>query len=391
MKYLLSIALLWTMTATIGVEAAEQAITVIAGKPGVFHHFESSGHTSMAIANGIVGIVWEDNSNGTPQVYVAFKDKQATTFSAPRQVSVQGPAYEPAITASGESFIVGWESNDRLWLRLVNTHQQGPIVSMTQAPARQLSLVSTPQQHAVAVWSEQDSKSYHIRSAEIHPRQDTIALQNNRAVDTTADRKEQLYPSVALTGRGMVVAWEDRRQGATRIFCAFAPSGQPFAHYQLLNDFRYSRIREFGSGTGAMRVVLNGDMQSRVMAIWLDKRDFEQGYDVYASFSEDGGRTFGKNEKVQDPLGDNIPQWHATLAMSRSGRIVAAWDDTRDGTPDIWFSERRNNKWSDDDTWPQTSGPGAQTLPTIFFEGEDLHAAWLVREENISSIRYLKK
>ena len=369
-------------------EDVRQPITVSEVQHGVFQHFEDSGRTLMAVTKGTVGIVWEDNRSGTPQVYIAFKDKAVTAFTKPIQVSNIGPAYEPAIATINGRFVVGWEAKEHLWLRSVSTTHQGPVVTLGHAPGRQITLASAPQQQAVAAWSEKDSKNYHIRVARLALENNTLKIDHNRAVDTSADRKEQLYPSVAVTTKGMVVAWEDRRQGATRIFTAFAPTGMAFEPYQLLNDFRYSRIRKYGSGTGAMRVVLSGDQKSNIMAVWLDKRDFVQGYDVYAAYSNDGGRTFGKNEKVQDPLGDNIPQWHPTLAMSPAGRIVAAWDDPRDGSPDIWFSYRDKQQWRGDDVWPGGSGDGAQTQPALVLEGEKLHAAWLDRHGGKSAILY---
>ena len=364
-------------------------ITVVKGQQGVFHHFEASGRTSMAIANGTLGIVWEDNSSGTPQVYVAFKTKEKASFSKPLQISSNTPAYEPTISAINDTFIIGWEASSQLWLRTVNSKKQvGALVLISHSPARQLSLIKATQQHVVAAWSEKDKKGYQIRVAELSLNNGIIKINNNRAVDRSVDRKGQLYPSVAVTEQGMVVGWEDRRHGATRIYTAFAPTGKVFESYQLLNDFHYAQNPKYGRGTGSMRVVLSNDLKSRVMAIWLDKRDFVQGYDVYAAYSDDGGRSFGKDEKVQDELGNDIPQWHATVAISAGGSVVAAWDDTRDETSDIWFSTRENKKWSDDDVWPEGSGDGAQTLPALLFEAEILHVAWLERKNNQSSIHY---
>ena len=364
-------------------------ITVSASQNGIFHHFESSGRTSLAVANGTVAIVWEDNRTGVPQIFVAFKSRSQTQFTQAIQVSIQGPAYEPAITAIGEQFVIGWESQDRLWLRQVSPARLGNIVPLTTATARQLTLTSTLTSQPIAAWSEQDPTSFHIRIADIAIEHNQLQVHNSRPVDNSSDRKEQLYPSVAVTQKGIVVAWEDRRFGATRIFTSFAPAGGTFEPYQTLNDFLL--LSKFGQGTGAMRVVLASDQHSKVIAIWLDKRDFRQGYDVYAALSEDGGKTFGADEKVQDPLGDNLPQWHASIAMSPRGQVFAAWDDSRDGSPDIWFSTRTHSSWSEDDVWPSGSGNGAQTLPALLYEGETLHIAWLDRDKKSSAIRYLQK
>jgi len=387
MKLQLS-CLLFFFCSAVSAQDLRQPITVAAVPHGVFQHFEASGRTMMAVSQGTVGIVWEDNRSGQPQIYVAFKDRTATVFTAPIQVSKNGPAYEPAIAANKGHFIIGWEASDHLWLRSVSPHQQGPVIALSKAAAHQLTLVATPQQTLAAAWGEHDGKNYSIHTAELIPLARSLRIEHRRAVDTSTDRNGEFYPTLTVTELGTAVAWEDRRQGATRIFTAFAPAGKAFEPYRVLNQFRYSVIRKYGNGTGAMRVVLSSDHKRNVMAIWLDKRDFVQGYDVYAAFSHDGGRTFAKDEKVQDPLGDNLPQWHPTIAMSAKGRIAAAWDDSRDGTPDIWFSHRQQQQWQGDDVWPGGNGAGAQTQPVLIYEGETLHAAWLSQHEGKSAILY---
>lgn len=388
MKFVAGMFCLWCMCLPVQAQEFSTPMTVSSTGQGVFQHFEASGRSSLAVADGTVAITWEDNRGGTPQAYVAFKAPQAGRFSQPLRVSENGPAYEPSITVVNGQFVVGWEAQDKLWLRLVNPQTMGKVVSISQAKSRQISFAQTPYAYGSAAWAEQSGQYYQVQVAEVHVTANEISLHNRRAVDVSADRNQQQYPTIAVTQLGTVVGWEDRRQGATRIFTAFAPKGKNFLPYQLLNDFRYSRIRKFGQGTGAMRIVLSSDQTSKVIAIWLDKRDFEQGYDVYAAYSQDGGKTFGKDEKVQDPLGDSTPQWHATIAMSRSGQIIAAWDDTRDGTPDIWYSLRQGSKWNNDDVWPGSDGAGAQTLPVLYFEQKTLHLAWLNRQGNTTSIKY---
>jgi hypothetical protein len=66
-----------------------------------------------------------------------------------------------------------------------------------------------------------------------------------------------------------------------------------------------------------------------------------------------------------------------------------AWDDTRDGSSDVWYSLRRTEGWSDDEVWPGSSGEGSQTLPVLTFDQQVLHIAWLDRQADSSSIRYI--
>lgn len=49
---------------------------------------------------------------------------------------------------------------------------------------------------------------------------------------------------------------------------------------------------------------------------------------------------------MQDSFGDNVSQWHAAITANSTGRVVAAWDDNRDGTPDVWLSDWDGTQFS---------------------------------------------
>lgn len=143
------------------------------------------------------------------------------------------------------------------------------------------------------------------------------------------------------------------------------------------------RTIDLGAGMGSMRPGLAVCGPACLVAVWLDKRDFLSGYDVYAAFSQDGGRSFGKNLKVQDSFGDNMAQWHPAVAASRDGRVVVAWDDERDGSADVWLSDWNGQAFGDDVALPAASGPGAQSDPVILLDDSGaLHAAWLEKSES---------
>jgi hypothetical protein len=379
------------VSSTAGAWDFSDPVTVASAGTGVFHHLDSSGRKGMASNDGRLALVWEDNSSGRAQAYVAFGKRNATGFSKPKRVSPTGPAYEPVIAACGDGFVIGWEAAGRVWVRYVTTDRMGEAVALTEKPSRHLSLAETPDSDRVAaVWGEKRDRHYQIMQGWLTNCAAGPEPSGARLVDSSADKTEQLYPAVAVTPLGTVVAWEDRRVGATRIYTAFAPQGQGFLPWRLLNEFAPSPRPEYGRGTGAMRVVLDSDGEQKVVAVWLDKRNFEGGYDVYAAFSEDGGRSFGKNELVQDEFGENIPQWHAAGVMDADGRVVVAWDDTRDDTPDIWFSRRlAAGEWTDDENWPGSAGKGAQTFPVLLIDENGLHAAWQHSDGRASSIRYI--
>ena len=356
-----------------------------------FVHLDGSGRRLLAVNGQQVAVVWEDSRDGQPAIRAAFRTGQGP-FTPPVRISGKAPAWEPAVAALGKArFVICWEAAGRVHCRQAGPGFLGTTLTLGSAPGRQISLAAMPDGGVTAVWGERRGRHYRIVTARLRPRGPALQREAMRAVAPDPGDFDQQYPAIAITARGTVVAWEDRRQGATRIFTAFAPAGGAFGPWQLLNDFRPSRIRRFGQGTGAMRPALAGDGRGRVVVTWLDKRDFEGGYDVYAALSVDGGEHFGADELVQDPLGENTPQWHPAVAMDRQGRVVVAWDDTREGNPDVWYSRRGPGGWSDDDSFPGSEGEARQTHPALAFDARGrLHVIWREQQGDRVRLRYTR-
>jgi hypothetical protein len=237
-----------------------------------------------------------------------------------------------------------------------------------------------------------------------------IRLTHSGPVEMQSPIEDQAYPALAVNADGsVVVVWEDRRFKHTLMLVAHSQDGEHFgAPYRLIDTNRSLSAgpgAKLGAGMGAMRptlarcgvlpVIASGVAAARgpcVVSVWLDKRDFLSGYDVYAAFSPNGGRSFGPNLKVQDSFGDSIAQWHAAVAANHLGRVVAVWDDDRDGSSDIWLSNWTGKGYSDNVQVPAASGPGAQTGPMVYLDDEErLHLIWLDQAEEGAGtrIRYL--
>ncbi len=372
--------------------------TVTAASKNVFLHLDSSGRRNIAVSDKIVAVVWEDNRSGQPAIYISFLAMGQSNFSKPRKISGQLPAYEPAISAlSSERFLLGWEEGDAVWLSVVDQSTQGKSIKVGKVNSRQVSVAtnSTNNQKGqnepgAVVWSQGEKQKSYVYYSVILVDGFNVKLSSKTRVDKSKDVDVQLYPAVELTHSGSVVAWEDRRQGATRIFVSYAPGKGHFQPYRLLNEFSPSPNPEFGKGSGAMRPVLAGSGNRKIVAAWMDKRNWRSGYDVFSAVSLDSGETFGKNEQAQDMFGDNVPQWHATAALrANDGAAVVAWDDTRNETPDVFYSLRLDNAWSEDYEMPGATGEGRQTHPSIVFDQNGvLHVVWLDNSKDRSRLLY---
>jgi hypothetical protein len=360
---------------------------------GAFIHLDASGRRSIAVSGNVVGVVWEDNRSGKPGIYIAFCLPDKNSFTPPQKISLRSSAYEPVIAALEEQrFLAAWEEEERVWLRVMSPSKSGAAISIGHAPAKQISIEADSRGNAGAVWSQGPPRNVNIYYAGLKVDAYSVQAAPPQLVDNSDDRNVQSYPVLAFSEPGKIVAWEDRRHGHTRIFAAFAPKGRPFQRYQLLNEFDASPNPELGKGSGAMRPVLASDGGRIVLTAWMDKRNWQGGYDVFAAVSENGGASFGRNEQAQDMFGENVPQWHAAVALrAKDGRAAAAWDDTRNENSDVFYSLRVNGEWSENYELPGATGPGHQSHPSIVFDGQGrLHAVWLDNAGGHISLRYAR-
>ncbi len=363
------------------------ALDVSPEQPGVFHQLDSSGRKHIAVSGDAVVIVWEESRAGATRVNAAFKLLSQKVFNVVRVGHGSAPV---VVSLGGGRFVLAWEQDGEVLVRVAEPAALGSPLRLAQK-AMQPSLAVLGDD-VVVVWSEEVDHHPRIRFAHLKREGQSIRLVGiARDVDGTPPKAEQLYPDVALTPAGMTVAWEDRRAGHTILLHAFSKDGKRFSKPQIFNEQPPKRSEIYGKGTGVARVALVRRGARGVAAVWLDKRSFLEGYDVYAGFARDGVR-FGKNEKVQDEFGNNISQWHAAVAADTAGRVAVAWDDDRDGSADLWLAwPKAAGQWSENVAMSVASGSGQQSSPAIVFDAAgNLHLAWTERDtpETPTRLRY---
>ena len=369
-----------------------------------FHHLESSGRHNIAVSADTVAVAWEDDRDGTPRIYLARKHRNARAFGADIKISGNGEAYEPSLVAlDNNRFALAWEEDARIHLRLVTPTELGPVVVLgeREGEAMQASLARRGNQLSL-VYSRRDGRFGRIWMQDIKMDGLTLHPTPGCAVDAEPAKDEQLYPSIVSLADHTLVAWEDRRPGHTVIMAAQS-SDRDSCHFsspQRVNKRASHRDKNssdrsnaYGKGFGAARVALAEYGVGQVIAVWADKRNFREGYDIYSARYQPGNTLlFAPNVKAQDSFGGVAQQWHATVAGDASGRLVVGWDDKRDGDANIMLSWLKDGDWSDDVAVPGADGAGEQNHPTLTLDRQgNLHLAWVERTtvNGPTRLRYL--
>lgn len=365
-----------------------QTVNTVQG-PAIFPHIESANRQGVAISGDTVGVVWEDNRSGSPQCYLATRSDQSTAFSAETRLS-RGECFDPVVVAlDAGRFVVAWEEAGRVRAQLV---PGGAAIALSQAESAQVTLAVSGDR-LYAAWAEQSVTYKRVVFACLAIQSTNLKAERAQPVESQPPRDEQSWPALAVAGDGRVVlAWEDRRDRHSVPLVSVSQDGKSFSVPVRLTDMKSGQAPGgLGAGTGAMRPTLTQWGKRGLAAVWLDKRDFLSGYDVYAAL-DDGARRFGRNLKVQDSFGDNMSQWHAKVVGHADGQLIALWDDARDGTPDVWLAEWKGEGFGDNESIPAAAGAGAQSDPVAALDSSGrLHVVWLDRDDQaVTRIRYVR-
>ena len=369
----------WTFSPRIAL--TEQART------GVFHHLEGAGRKHIAVSDDQLAVVWEDNSQADPQIFLTQKSISQVEFAKPVQVSDGQEAYEPAIAAvTGSRFVVVYEQDAAVYARALSKQGLSGAVLLSSHAAGHASIASYGDD-VMAVWREKQPDGYALKVARIALNSDhEIKISGTYLIEQETINTPVIMPSITLNQSTVCVAWEDRRAGHTRLLYSISDLVDVnFSAPAYLNEF-YSNRNEYDKGNGVTRVSMSGFGDGEVLAAWMDKRVGGKGYAIYSALGSNGGSEFGPNEKVQSDLGDELAHYNPAVSGNESGGFVVAWDDYRLGSSDIWLSfYSEDSEWGIDVTPAVASGAGEQTHASVALDSSGgLHLLWIERRDSDS-------
>jgi hypothetical protein len=304
----------------------------------------------VAAVGSHVYVVWhETRDGGLPQVWLAVSDNGGRSFKKRVHVSANRPGavdeLHPSVAADQSQLVVSWQE----------------------------------------FASARDDNVGRIELARFKPNGRRIG-RPLRVDDNESSGK--WLPAVALSEGTPVVAWIDERD--------LGPDGEPLEHLYA--------ARAGGTGFGpSMRVdagspvalALHNDNKwapaiatagAKVFLAWADFRHYN--WEIFGARSDDGGRTWGTNVRVDDYHAGERLNERPAVAFGANGTVHAAWTDLREVEPDTNIFYARSDDFGatfpaarqlDDSRAgfdPNRDTPSNQWHPALAAVGDNLFVAW---------------
>jgi hypothetical protein len=318
------------------------------GDDFLINDFTGAGAEYPAITasgNGFI-VAWTDYRNGYDDIYAQRFGPTGTPIGNNFLVNdFSGECYYPSVAASDSGFIITWEDyrSDSYY----DIYAQRYDASGSAAGGNFLVNddggsydhcqyggynISASDSGFVITWYD-----YRDGDANIYAQRYDVsgsAVGSNFLVNDDSGSDDQYDPSVAASDSGLVFAWQDYRDGDANIYAQrYNAAGDTLGGNFLVTD-------DGGSYDQCDPIVAVSD--SGFVITWYDYRS-DNYYDIYAQQYDASGATVGGNFLVNDDGAGTCNHYSSSVAANNSGFVVS-WYDERNNTGGYYdiFCQRYN-------------------------------------------------
>lgn len=251
---------------------------------------------SVAVSGSRVHVAWADYRDGNEEVYYKYSPDGGTTWGPDGRLTYDpSDSWCPSLAVSGSDVYVvwwdGWGSSEIYCLRSTNGGDSWqPAVRLTNDPATSWAPSAAAWGSDVhVVWAEARDGNF-----EIYYKRSTDAGQTwEEDQRLTRDPAESNRPSVAVSGLNVHVVWIEARDGNGEIY------------YKHSTDAGVTwgpdiRLTSDPHGSTWPSIAVSG---SRVHVAWVDDRDGNE--EIYYRRSNDGGLTWEPETRLTEDAGES--------------------------------------------------------------------------------------
>ncbi|MGK4004269.1 putative metal-binding motif-containing protein [Sorangium sp. So ce1036] len=272
------------------------------------------------------GVAWQDRRDGDYEVYFSLLDEdgQKVEGGDRRISSAPGFSVNVALTWNGTEFIPVWQDErnglfDLYAQRIdVDGNLIGDNVQLTDSSngfGNEAPAAAAGRSGIGVAWATGDAATHFIKfqtfTAELDPRSPVITL-------TTGDT-DAVYPTVVWNGDRYVVAWFDKSASPKGIYgAAISEDGEVLTPPTPISDpgpfrSRYPYLRPLGD---------------RLLAIYSDDRDQNDGYELYAVMLNAELARISAEQRLTFAARDSI---YPVAAFGPDGDVGILFRDDREG------------------------------------------------------------
>ncbi|MEO8513768.1 MAG: T9SS type A sorting domain-containing protein [Ignavibacteria bacterium] len=177
----------------------------------------------------------------------------------------------------------------------------------------------------------------------------------------TTEDSSSAFPSLVVSGSTVHLLWRDSRNPVNEIYYRRSTDGGVtwLAETRLSNDPANSYSASISTAG------------SYVYAVWEDNRD-AGGVEIYFKRSSDVGATWGADTRLTVSNGNS----EYPCVESSGNDVYVSWNDNRDGNIEIYFKHSTDggNTWGPD--MRLTTSAGDSFRPSLAVSGSSLHLVW---------------
>jgi hypothetical protein len=355
----------------------EDGYARVGGEVRVTNATGRSDRPSLAWTGEHFALAWRDEREaGNSEIRFARLDGDGARVGAEvRVTNAVGLSSNPSLVWTGERFGVAWRDDrfgnaEVLFVRLGSEGEvlSDPVrLSSTLGLSTHPSLVWTGAAFAVAWRDETDAASGQIRFTRIDSA--GVEVPGAQLVVANAGGISDAGPSLAYTGDGYALAWDDTRYGNAEIsFQRLDATGRPSGSTVRVTDDPAASLEPslVALGTG-------------FALVWRDFRD--GNFEIYFQRLDLAGLPSGDPVRVTDDSG-------AVPAMSTAPRLIrtptelgVAWQDYRTGDHEIWFVRLDRAGRPVAAEIRVSASAGESLVPSPVFTGSGFGLAWSDRRD----------
>ncbi len=348
------------------VSTCAQGSLLFGNQINLSHNAGNSGGSSVAASGNSVFVAWADETPGNDEIFLARSADGGKTFGSPVNLSNNaGISAAPSVAVSGNTVVVAWydETPENREIFLARSTDGGktfasPVNLSNNAGFSISPSVAASGNSVVVAWHDEtpgNSEIFLSRSTDAGKTfTPPVNLSNNAGFSFSA------FPSVAVLGDSVFVAWHDQTPGNFEIFLARSTDGgKTFTPpVNLSNNAGFSLDPS---------VAVLGDS---VFVAWMDETPGNS--EIFLARSTDGGATFSPPVNFSNNAGLSGGVSVAVLGDS----VVVAWMDTTQGNWEIFLVRSTDGGATFTPPVNLSSNAGFSANPSVAVSGDSVVVAW---------------